>query len=113
MAKQAKRNGGTPVDPTEARHPVPLGPNEIDPNYPRCASYGIPVTRTIYGRRVTTDALTEFCNGLRSDMQKIFDDCFGANTRDMAGWYPHDVERALYNMERVAAGKPEDTRGWD
>jgi hypothetical protein len=52
-------------------------------------------------------------NSLKADTQKIFMDCFGVNTRDSAGWYPVDVERALYNMERVMAGKPEDNRGWD
>lgn len=113
MAKQAKRNGGTPVDSTEARHPVPLGPNEIDPRCPRCASYGVAVTRTIYGRRVTDDALTQFIDGLRPDVQKIVSDLLAGQTRDSAGWYPDDIERALYNMERIQQGKPEDNRGRD
>ena len=113
MAKQAKRNGGTPVDSTEARQPVPLGPDEIDPRYPRCASYGIPITRTIYGRRVTDNALTHFTDSLRADVQKIVNDLLAGQTRDSVGWYPDDIERALYNMERIQQGKPEDNRGWD
>ena len=113
MAKQAKRNGGTPVDSTEAGQSVPLGPNEIDPRYPRCASYGIAVTRTIYGRRVTDESLTQFTDSLRADVQKIVSDLMAGQTRDSSGWYPEDVERMLYNMERIQQGKPEDNRGFD
>ena len=113
MAKQTKRNGTATVDSKEARQHVPLGPDQILPGCPKCSSYGVPLTRTAYGWRVTDEAFDDLVHSLNSDTQKIFMDCFGVNTRDSAGWYPVDVERALYNMERVMAGKPEDNSGWD
>jgi len=113
MAKQTKRNGTATVDSKEARQHVPLGPDQILSGCPKCEAYGVPIVRTDYGVRVTDAAFDDLVHSLNSDTQKIFMDCFGVNTRDSAGWYPVDVERALYNMERVMAGKPEDNSGWD
>jgi hypothetical protein len=37
--------------------------------------------------------------------RKIMSDLLSGHTTDCDGLYPHDVEDALYNMERIRNGK--------
>jgi hypothetical protein len=57
------------------------------------------------GWRVKDGELERYVSTLPDHERKLFYDVLGRNTTDGPWLCPHDVELALYNMERVRLGR--------
>ena len=105
MAKRTKRNDATAVDSPEAQRGLPVGIS-APTRYTWIDAEGIRIDHLPgVGWRVTNKELRRYLDTMNEHERKIMSDLLSGHTTDCDGLYPHDVEDALYNMERIRNGK--------